>query len=60
MIPDQLGKILYLLLLGSAAVSGLLYLALIRIKLEAQSTQCVTGLLLGLIVLAVLISSTGE
>ena len=58
MIPGNFDRSLWYYLMGTVGLVCLLYLKFVHIKLEAQSTQCVAGLLFGLIVLATLIAST--
>lgn len=57
-MPYDFSALLQRILIGGAAIVGLTYLFLIRVKLEAQPAQCMVGLLFGLIILATLIAST--
>ena len=57
-MPYDFSALIQRILIGGAAIVGLTFLALLQLKPEAMSAQCVTWLLFGLVALAVLIYST--
>ena len=52
------GQLRQHLIIAGAAIVGIVYMTLVRLKLETLPTECMAGLLIGLIILATLIYST--
>lgn len=56
-MPYDFSALLQRILIGGAAIVGLTYLFLIRVKLEGQPIQCVVALLVSLVILMILLGS---